>query len=103
MNVAFQILTAISAVLAWHFVLAYATGSNWRETEEGRALMYLGGSIALILTSVTATQLLGDYPGRQFVVLGVYGSLPVTLGWLNVVLKRAQKENSDREPVDPRG
>lgn len=98
-----QVLVAISAALAWSFVVTYGVRSPWRSTVVGRSLMYVWVSLAVIMTLITGSFWFGEYPGRTFVRLVVYGTLPVALGkflWVLVQVQRGRMRGEIPSRVD---
>lgn len=86
----FQTLTAVSAALAWTFVVRYGFWSPWRETVVGRSLMYVWVSLTVVLTLITLSFWFGDYPGRFYVRLVVYSTLPLAFASFLRVLVQVQ-------------
>lgn len=98
-----QVEVALSAVVAWAFVLMYGFRSPWRATVVGRSLMYVWVSLAVILTLITGTFWFGEYPGREWVRLAVYTPLPVALGkflWVLVQVQRGRMRGEIPSRVD---
>ena len=56
------VLTGAITLVAWVFVLIYATRSPWRLNSGGRALMYTSVGVAAIGTFMFANWIIGDYP-----------------------------------------
>lgn len=71
---------------AWTFVIGYSLLARWWRTEVGRHMWTWGAMVALLLTLIIVTHLLGrDYPGHDAVRIGCYGLLAVMI-WRQVVL-----------------
>lgn len=73
------------------FTVLFGLRSRWWAYPEGRALMAKSASLAGITSLTVLYYLLGpDYPGREWVRLGVYGFFFASQWWLVVVLLRRQ-------------
>ncbi|WP_072689241.1 putative phage holin [Rhodococcus marinonascens] len=57
----YGILVTALAVLSWTFTLLYATRSNWRITQAGKALMSTSLGLALLGTQIVSVWWLGNY------------------------------------------
>lgn len=90
-DLVFQLLSALSALLAWVFVIRYGFWSPWRETVVGRSLMYVWIILTVVLTLITGSYWFGDYPGRFWIRLAVYSTLPLAFGSFLEVLVEVQK------------
>lgn len=86
-----QGVVLVSMTIAWAFVIRYGLWSPWRLTIVGRSLMYVWVSLAVVLTMITASFWLGEYPGRMWVRLVVYSSMPVAFAIFFRVLVHVQR------------
>ena len=55
------------------FAITYANNSDWKKTRPGRALMYMVTAMIGVLAMAFAHLITGDYPGQEYVRLGIYG------------------------------
>ncbi|HEY3683479.1 MAG TPA: hypothetical protein VGL93_10590 [Streptosporangiaceae bacterium] len=86
MNVLISALIWASTVGAWVFVLGYGVLAPWWRSDVGRHLWTWGLMVALLLTMIVVTQLLGrDYAGREGVRVAAYSLLTVMI-WRHVAL-----------------
>lgn len=90
-NIFWMLLT----LKAWIFVGLYWFRSDWRATAGGRAIMRLIGCIAVIGVLSTGTIVLGDYPGRAFVRLGLLAAVALAMLDLLLTLVAAQNLEGD--------
>ena len=78
---AINLLLILAIIPAIGFPIVYALTARWYGTQLGRSLMWMGVSIAAILSLALATSFLGpDFPGRQVVRLIVF-SLVASSMW----------------------
>lgn len=108
MSILLAILIWAATVGAWTFVIGYSVLARWWRTEAGRHMWSFSLMIALLLTLIVGTGLLGhDYPGRVWVRIGAYGLLAVMI-WHRVALLvrlqvRRRREVPSGDPRDGRG
>jgi hypothetical protein len=81
-------IAAVSFVGAMTFVLVYATWSNWRATQPGKALMYWVISFSGLILMNTIHLYTGRYPGIEFVRITVYTALALSVWRLVLTLVR---------------
>ena len=86
MTMVLAALVWAAAVGAWVFVAGYSALAKWWRSEVGRHMWSFGAMVALLLTLIIVTRVLGrDYPGRDAVRIGCYGLLTFMV-WHQVVL-----------------
>lgn len=100
-DVLVDVLIYSATVPAVIFPVLYASRSNWRATLPGRALMQFSVAAAIVLVLISMSTAFGNfYPGREFVRLGAYTFLVVSL-WRQVLvlfrLQGVQREDIKRE------
>lgn len=100
MDNVFKTLTFISAALAWSFVIRYGFWSPWRRSAVGRSLMYVWLSLTAVLTLVVLSYWFGEYPGRDYVRLAVYATLPMAFTtFLRVLVRQQRKDDSELDII----
>jgi FlaA1/EpsC-like NDP-sugar epimerase len=72
-----QVVTTLSALLFWTFVIRYGVKSPWWKHPVGRSIMWLALSLAVVLTLVCTSFIFGEYPGRETVRTVIYSTLPL--------------------------
>lgn len=89
---AYQRMMAVTSAAAfWVYVLLYGLRSPWWKNVVGRSLMWLALSSTLLLTMISLSFVLGDYPGRDVVRNVAYSTLPVVVVQFTRVLHRVQQ------------
>lgn len=84
-----HVTTAIVALgfgLGVAVMIAYGVLSPWERSPVGRMVMALVGSITAVQGFSLAARIWGDYPGRVILILIMYASFVVTLGWMLVLV-----------------
>lgn len=72
---------------AYIFTISYAGAFNWKLTTEGRTLLYVFASLAVVLTLNALARFLGtDYWGREWIRIVVYAVFLVLIVRLIYVL-----------------
>jgi hypothetical protein len=72
-------------------------GAWWRAHEIGRMLMAMNAVLASILLLILTTRLLGDWPGRRLLVVGLTGVYMLhPWWWLRVLYHAYQKPNRSK-------
>lgn len=56
-------------------LIYHITAPDWHRSQAGRALMTLLGSLAALFILITTSNVFGDYAGREFVRVLIYGSV----------------------------
>ena len=80
-------------ILAFVFCAMYSQ-SRWKETQPGRAVMYMGLSFVAVGIVICLSLFLGpDYHGREFVRLTGYLSVALALFNMVISLRRYQRES----------
>lgn len=75
-----SILILLAAIPAIAFPIVYAATANWRTSSLGKSLMLQGASIGLVFCLVLFNVFYGtDYPGREYIRLGVWSLLAIML------------------------
>lgn len=93
----FRSLTFASALLAWLFIIRYGFWSPWQRTVVGRSLMYVWLSLTAVLTLIVLSYWFGAYPGRNYVRLAVYSTLPLAfLSFLRVLVQQQRRRDRHR-------
>ncbi|MDV7244466.1 MULTISPECIES: hypothetical protein [Rhodococcus] len=93
-----RILITSMTVLAWTFSILYATRSNWRVTQAGKALMYTSAALALLGTQIMSVWWLGNYPYRTEIRDVVLLLLVLTVLYrILVLLKIQEREHTERK------
>lgn len=83
------LFTAIPPIVL--FTAFYFFRSNWRATGSGRALMWLTGSMTVVLVLTAVTRFLGpNWPGREWVRLAAYFFVSLAVWRLFFLLIKTQ-------------
>ena len=101
-NVSGQILYSVTTVMAFAFAYIYASGSNWRATAPGRALLYLVGMFASFLAWVSVSFWIGqNYEDTKSIIRGVLLVVLIVL-FVNLVdiVWRMQRYQVDQDAID---
>lgn len=82
------------------FALMYGFGTRWWRDPVGRALMVKAGGLALTLDLVTGFYIFGDYPGRSWASLAVFGLVVLGAYWQLIVFVKIRWQH--RRSVEDR-
>lgn len=89
-------LIVLAAPAATCFPIVYAF-RPWRDSLIGRALMTKAVGVALLIDLSIAYQILGDnYPGRDYVRLGVYSLIVIGIWFQFIAMIRAPHQAPKR-------
>jgi len=90
-------ITAAGLVGCVTFVLRYAIRSRgaWRRSEAGRFMMVTYFCTGALFTSVLASQIFGDWPGRRIVTVILFSAYVVFTWWPQRLLTKAGRLNND--------
>lgn len=74
---AYGLLGCVAFIVLYHLL----TGGHWREHEVGWFLMVKAVDFALILALIGSTRIIGDWPGRRVLVLGLVALFALHPWW----------------------
>lgn len=94
------ILRVEGALIALTFAARYSR-TTWAQSAEGRHLMAFTVLVVAFLTTASVGSILGDYPGRPFVLLALYGLLAWLLWDRLLLLLTAQRRGTDDPEETP--
>lgn len=88
---------SIAACLSFIVILHVSSRGDWRRSALGRHSMALAAATCYPLLLTLLRGVLGDYPGRQYLLLTGFAVLSAVLCWRVVLLIREQRVNRDEE------
>lgn len=97
-----QVLYSVMAIMAFAFAYIYASGSNWRSTAPGRALLYLVAMFAALSAWLSVSFWLGPgYDDEKAIVRGVLLVVLIVM-FVNLVVTvwRIQRYRPDQDEID---
>lgn len=92
-------ITSIGLLNCVAFCVVYWVTSHgaWLKDEAGQFMMLFFGSLGLVFLVVILNRILGNYPGRSAVGIGLYIVLVLATGWPMRLLFGAQKRRRIRD------
>ncbi len=85
------VLLAAAALGSVAYIAVYTRYADWWRTEIGWSLIGFPGVLGLLAVNGLAFRLLGDFPGRQAVNVGLFFVWVAVVWWLATLVYRSNR------------